>query len=82
MEETAQIPLLPKLTESLWLEETRTLLANRPSRIRLRVIAEACGVSIAWLSLLQTGKLHDAPITRVQCVNKWLKENAVINVTV
>lgn len=74
METDRQTPLLPKLTESLWLEETRELLANRPSRIKLKEIAADCGISIAWLSQLQTGKLLDAPISKVQSVNKWLKD--------
>ncbi|MCW2764034.1 MAG: hypothetical protein JWR85_4235 [Marmoricola sp.] len=79
--EAKQPPNMPPIrTESDWLGETRTLLQNRPSRIRLREIAQACGVSIGWLSTLQTGRMEDAPISKVQCVNKWLKENAVINV--
>lgn len=71
----------PPKPVSLWLAETRTLMENRPSKIRLQVIAEACGVSVAWLSKLQTGKLTDAPISKVESLNRWLKENS-LNVTV
>lgn len=59
------------------LDETKRLLQLRYSNIKLRSIADECAVSVPWLSKLQTGKLTDAPFTKLQRVNKWLKAKAV-----
>lgn len=83
MNAPAAVPptVAPERSEVTWLEETRQLMLNRPARIKLKEIAEACDVSVSWLSYLQTDNLPDASIVKVQRVNKWLRENAV-NVTV
>lgn len=67
-------------TESpTWLEETAALM-NARQGIRLREIAEECNVSIAWLSKLQTGRLTDASVKKLQTVNAWLKIKALAKV--
>lgn len=58
-----------------WLQDTALLLRNRPSHIKLKTIAIACQVSVAWLSKLQTGTLENPPIIKIQRVNGWLKTN-------
>jgi hypothetical protein len=63
------------MTNPTWLEETSRLLQLRASNIKLRTIAADCGVSVPWLSKLQTLKLKDAPISKLQRVNDWLKAN-------
>lgn len=69
---TESPPTLPAL-----LAETAKLMQERPARIKLKHISDACSVSVEWLSQLQRdpAKMLGASIGKLHTVNLWLKAN-------
>lgn len=55
------------------LEETKVLLRDRPASLSMQDVADAVGVSIAWLRLFARGKAKNPGVTTVGKLNQYLK---------
>lgn len=60
-----------------WQDETRTLLQNRPVTITYKMIAEAIGVTEAWVKLFAIGRTENPGVNTVEAMNNYLKSHKV-----
>ncbi len=55
------------------LEETRTLLNNRPVSLKTATIAEAVGMSSAWVNYVANGAIDNPGFKTLLKLNEFLK---------
>lgn len=54
-------------------DETRDLLNDRPASLSISAIAEATGVSEAWLNMFRRGEINNPGVVTVETINVFLK---------
>lgn len=65
-------PVVQRRPDTLF-AATLTLVQNRPRHLSFRMIANATGLSEAWLKGFATGKF-DGGVTRVQCLWEYMTQ--------
>jgi hypothetical protein len=56
-----------------WQDETRHLLQNRPVTVTYKMIADAIGVTEAWVKLFAIGRTENPGVNTVEAMNNYLK---------
>lgn len=52
---------------------TLNLVKNAPRAITYTVMAEACGVSVSWISRFAADKIENPGVDTVQCLHDYLE---------
>jgi hypothetical protein len=60
-----------------WQDETRYLLQNRPVTVTYKMIADAIGVTEAWVKLFAIGRTENPGVNTVEAMNNYLKSYKV-----
>lgn len=55
-------------------DETRELLLNRPATMTVAVIAEALGISKAWINAFARGDIANPGVVTIETLNAFLKK--------
>lgn len=55
-------------------DETRDLLIRRPQNVSTQEIADAIGVSTAWLNMFARGKIANPGVVTIETLNRYLKK--------
>lgn len=55
------------------LAQVREAIANRPRRMQLEEVAEACDVSLSWLKQVMSGSIEGPSYERIVAVYRYVK---------